>query len=75
MSLTQRIAVGYDHVQATPATVWTITHNLGGYPIADAYVTYNGDLQRILPTAVTYVDSNTCTLTFQTARAGFASVV
>lgn len=75
MALTQRVAIGYDHIQATAAQVWTINHNLGGYPIADAYVTYNGDVQRILPMAVTYVDANTCTLTFATSRAGFASVV
>lgn len=75
MSLTQRVSIAYDHVQSTAATVWTINHNLGGYPIADAYVTYNGDLQRILPASVTYVDANTCTLTFNTPRAGFASVV
>ena len=72
--LTQRISTGYDHVQAIASTVWTINHNLGGYPIADAYVMYEGDLQRILPSAVTYVDENTCTMTFVTPRAGFASV-
>lgn len=75
MALTKRIAIGYDHEQAVASTAWTINHNLGGYPIADAYVMYEGDMQRILPSAVTYVDENTCTLTFAIARAGFASVV
>lgn len=72
--LTQRISTGYDHVQTVAAVVWTINHNLGGFPIVDAYVSYDGDLQRILPSAVTYVDVNTCTVTFVTPRAGFASV-
>ncbi len=73
--MTQRVAIGHDHVQDTPAEVWTINHRLGGYPIVDAYISYEGALQRILPSAVTYVDANTCTLTFSTPRAGYASVV
>ena len=72
--LARRISTGYDHVQTIAAAVWTINHNLGSYPIADAYIMYDGDLQRILPSAVTYVDGNTCTMTFTTPRAGFASV-
>jgi len=75
MSLTQRVATSYDHVQSTPSATWTIVHNLGAYPIVDAYIEYAGELQRILPSAVTYVDENTCTLSFATPRAGFATVV
>lgn len=74
MSLTQRIAMVYDFEQVTPALVWTITHNLGGYPIVDAYITYDGDLQRINPASVTYVNPSTCTVSFTTPQAGFASV-
>ena len=72
--LTHRVSVGYDHVQSEAAAIWTINHNLGGYPIADAYVLYDGDLQRIIPAAVTYVNENTCTMTFSIPRTGFASV-
>ena len=75
MALIHRIARSYTHVQADPATTWTIVHNVGGYPIVDAYTEHNGETLKIIPSAVTYVDANTCTLTFTVARSGFATVV
>jgi len=65
----------YTHEQATPATTWTIVHAIGTYPIVDAYTTEGGQVQKIIPSSVTYVDPNTCTITFTTPRSGFATVV
>ncbi len=71
----QRIATVYKHVQDTPASEWAIVHSLGGYPIVDCYIDNAGTIERIMPSAVTFVDVNTCTVTFASSRAGFATVV
>lgn len=67
------------HEQATPASVWTIVHNLSGngstgIPIVDAFITVNSVVTKIIPVAVTIVDKNTVTLTFSEARSGYAVV-
>lgn len=74
-TLTLRPVQLYTHEQTEASTTWTITHYKGGYPIVDAYTVYNGETLKIMPSAVTYVDPNTCTLTFSTARTGFATVI
>lgn len=75
MSMTMRPVHIYTHEQTDPSTTWTIVHGKGGYPVVDAYTTYNGEMLKIMPVAVTYVDPNTCTLTFSTNRTGFATVI
>ena len=75
MSLTSRIAISYTHVQAEPSVVWTIVHGAGGYPIVDAFTVHEGETLKIIPQEVTYVDNDTCTLTFSEPRSGFATVV
>lgn len=75
MALIRRIATSFTHEQTVPSTTWTLVHNIGGYPIVDAYTMKDGELLKIVPAAVTYVDENTCTLTFSVARTGFATVV
>lgn len=74
MSLTRHIPTFYKHVQATASATWTITHNLGRYPIVDAF-TVDGNEIRIMPNQVTYVDDNVCTLTFSQPFNGHATVV
>ena len=66
--------------QATPATVWTIVHNLGGngsqgLPVVDAAVDVGGVLTKIIPSRVEKIDLNTVELTFTTAYAGIATVI
>lgn len=66
--------------QETPATTWTITHNLGmnggqGIPIVDVYVEHEGDMTKIIPSACEKIDEHTVELTFAVARAGFAVVI
>ena len=75
MALIRRLATSYTHTQDDAATEWTIVHNCGGYPIVDVYTEYDGEMVKIMPSAVTYVDANTCTITFSTPRSGFATVV
>lgn len=65
----------HEHEQSTPAATWTIAHGLKDYPIVDVYVMYEGDLQKIIPSAITYVDLDTCTVDFTTPYAGYATVV
>lgn len=75
MALVKSIATCYKHVQNDPASEWTLVHNIGGYPIVDVFTEYGGELVKIMPASVTYIDGNTCTLTFSTPRTGFATVV
>jgi hypothetical protein len=65
----------YTHTQDVPATEWVIVHNLNLYPIVDCYVTDNGVNQKILPSAITFINLNTCMVTFTVATAGHATVV
>lgn len=64
----------YTHEQATAATTWTITHDLGMYPVVDVYCVEDGSLQRVLPLELIYVNDNSCQVTFFSAKAGFAAV-
>jgi hypothetical protein len=69
-----RVASLFKFEQTTASNTWTIVHNMGAYPCVDAYVTYEGDLVKIIPNEVTYVDAMTCVLTFSEPLSGFATV-
>lgn len=69
------IATNFKFTQETAAALWTIKHNLGVYPILDVYVLTNNGVQKIMPGTITYVDKNTCTVSFSTPYSGFALVV
>lgn len=60
----------YEHIQAIPATEWTVTHNLGGFP--DTVTIWIGDQNVTAP--VNVVDVNSLTITFPTPVAGRAVV-
>lgn len=75
MAITRKLAGTYEHVQDTPATEWVIVHNLGMYPIVDAYVLHEGEYRKIMPMGVTYDNENQCTIEFSVARDGYAMVV
>ncbi len=64
----------YQHIQETAASVWTINHGMGMYPAVDVYIEVDGEIVKIMPQAVTYVNPMVCTLTFSVARSGFATV-
>lgn len=70
----------YRHTQSTPASTWTIVHNLGGsgglgIPAVDILVPVNGVDTKIIPDQITRVDKNTVTITFSTSRSGTAIVI
>lgn len=73
--LSTRLPSLVKHEQDVPATTWTITHNFNGYPMVDVYVMYEGALNKIIPSGITYVDANTVQVNFSTAYAGYATVV
>ena len=75
MALERKVAGIYKHVQDTVSTTWTIAHGLGVYPIIDAWTIDGGDLKKIIPSEVNYIDANTCTLIFTLPISGFATVV
>lgn len=57
---------------STANTVWLISHGLGAFPIVDVYVTINGEINKIMPAGVQYIDPNTCVISFSVPRSGTA---
>ncbi len=67
--------MGYTHTQSTPATTWTINHNLGHTPVCDVVVSYNGESQVILPKQVIHVSDTQLQIVFSVARSGTARLI
>jgi hypothetical protein len=66
-------SVGVNFVQSSPATTWTINHNLNNqYPLVQ---TYNSSSATIIPQSIVGTSINTVTVTFSTAISGYARVV
>lgn len=72
--MTYRVASLYRHEQTEASDTWTIAHGIGAYPCVDVYVTSGGDLIKVMPEEVTYIDGQTCVLTFSEPLTGFATV-
>lgn len=64
----------FEFTQAVASDTWVILHNMKMYPIVDVFVEFQGESQKILPSAVTYTDANTCTISFSTPFAGKATL-
>jgi hypothetical protein len=58
----------YIHTQDVPLAVWVITHNLGSFPS----VTVVDNLNHVVVGDIVYNSSNTLTITFTSAFAGYA---
>ena len=61
----------YTYTQNTPASVWTITHNLNGYPTA---VVLDSACNQCEGT-ISYTNANTMVITFTAAFSGTAYIV
>lgn len=64
-------AGSYDHVQASPSTVWTVQHNLG-YKAAGIKAFGVGGAP--INGSVSYVNNNVLLITFSEAVAGTAQI-
>ena len=60
----------YVHIQATPAAVWDVVHNLGKYPA----VTVVDSAHTELETDVAFLDLNHLTITFSGPTGGTATM-
>lgn len=74
MTTSFRVASLYQHNQTEPSDTWTIPHGMGVYPCVDVYVIHEGVTVKVIPKEVTYVDAQTCVLTFSQPITGFATV-
>lgn len=64
---------GYVHVQSTPSTIWTITHNLGtDKVVAEIYDQIN---EEVFPNGVTILDVNTVQIDFFANQVGRAHLM
>jgi hypothetical protein len=61
----------YIHTQSSPLSIWTIAHNLGYNPIVSIFS--SGGLS--VEADVLNLNSNTLTVSFNTAFAGFARLI
>ena len=61
----------YEFRQTSPATTWTVTHNLGRNPIVRVFI---GN-QEVQPATVVFTDANTVTLTFSTVQVGYVKLL
>lgn len=62
---------GYEHVQASPAATWSITHGLGRYP-RNAELVIDG---RVAFTDVEYPDTFTAVVTFASPQSGILRLI
>lgn len=62
---------GFEHYQTNPATVWTVGHGLGHYPIVRVFI---GN-QEVQPASITHDDVNTTTITFNSPQVGQAKFI
>lgn len=64
------MAATFRHNQVTPATTWTVTHNLGAMPAADI-ILKNGDIyEKAFPLSMTYPDLNTVVIAWSSPQSG-----
>ena len=63
--------IAYVHTQATPATTWTINHNLGRYPSVELF---NSGMQEI-DAEIAHPSTNQTVVTLIPATAGLARLI
>lgn len=63
--------VSYTHTQSSPASVWTINHNLGFNPVPVVLDSAGTQCEGTL----IYLTLNTMTITFSSAFAGYAYII
>lgn len=72
----QSAVSGYQHVQDTPSTTWTIPHNIGTYaPVVDCFVVIDGVTTKIIPAEVTAVSNIVAIVEFTIPMVGTAYVI
>lgn len=62
--------VGYVHTQASAAATWTVTHNLGHYPLVNVVV--GGE---VVIADITHVSTSVLAIAFAAPASGLASVI
>lgn len=64
----------HTHRQTEPATLWSVTHNLGtDAPVCDCYIELSGEKVKILPLKVVAVNNRQSEVHFSSPRAGVAT--
>jgi hypothetical protein len=63
------------HVQSTPASTWTITHNFDGAPTCDVIIPEGNQFVKILPLEVRHLSDTQLVIEFSVPRTGRARLV
>lgn len=69
----QPLCSGYEHVQATPSTTWTVSHETGTRRIQASVYDQSGEL--IIPESIKIINTNVVQITFATPVAGNAVII
>ena len=66
----------FTHEQTTASDTWVIVHNLGTVkaPIVDCWIDIAGDVVKIIPNMVEFVNVNSCTVHFTSVQTGTAVI-
>jgi len=73
--LSRRQAVVTTFEQADPSDTWLVTHSANGYPTIDVYVMFQGEMNKIIPQSIEYIDRQTVRVRFSRPYSGFATTV
>ena len=64
---------GYEHIQSSAATTWTIQHNMNSMKVVSSI--YDANWEQIMPDSVKVINNNTVSVSFSSATAGRAMVI
>jgi hypothetical protein len=64
----------YTHEQITPSAEWTIQHDLNKKVVIDVLVNYRGELTKILPSEIVFIDDFSLKVKFSKPMTGSARV-
>lgn len=64
----------YKHIQTTPATTWTINHNINStHAIVDCFIDINSGVYQAIPLSIESTTAGTSVVTWSEAQSGYAT--
>lgn len=64
----------YSHEQLSPSNEWTVQHDLNKKVVVDVLVDYQGELTKILPSEILFIDNYSIKIKFSKPMTGYVRV-
>ena len=64
----------YSHEQVSPSSEWTVQHDLNKKVVVDVLVNYKGQLTKILPSEIVFIDNYSLRIVFSKPMTGYVRV-